>query len=217
MPIAILIPTVGRPHKVAAVTTNALESTEHANVYFICEADDTDSIDAVMSCVGANLIINQRSRTYAGAINTGVHGTDEPYVFAGADDLNFHAGWYENAIEAMRYPIRVVGTNDLYNPDVKAGAHATHYLVERSYALRGCVDAPGMMLCEKYHHNYCDTEFIATATARGVFASCLDSIVEHNHWTWGKAEMDATYAKGRDTEQFDRVLFNERRNLWISR
>lgn len=217
MPVAVLIPTFGRADRIPAVTTNVLESTEHANVYFICEQDDKDSIETVTFTVGANLIINQRTRNYAGAINTGVHETDEPYLFAGADDLNFHPGWYETARQKMRYPIRVVGTNDLHNPDVLAGAHATHYLVDRWYAYKGCIDQPGMMLCEKYHHNYCDTEFITLAQQRGYYAPCLDAVVEHNHWTWGKAQMDDTYAKGRDTEQFDRVLFAERRQLWITR
>ena len=216
MPVAVLIPTFQRPHRIADVTTNVLESTEHANVYFICESDDEATIEAVTFTVGANLIINERSRNYAGAINTGVHGTDEPYVFAGADDLWFNPGWFEAASDAMQYPISVVGTNDLHNPEVLSGAHATHYLVQRTYALKGCIDQPGQMLCEKYHHNYCDTEFIATATKRGVYAPCLDAVVEHRHWAWGKATMDATYDKGARTEHLDRALFAERKHLWIT-
>lgn len=217
MPVAVLIPTYGRAHRIAQVTTNVLESTEHANVYFICEADDEATIEAVTFTVGANLIINERKRNYAGAINTGIHTTDEPYVFAGADDLNFHPGWYEKAHAKMRYPIRVVGTNDLHNPEVLSGAHATHYLVDRWYATNGCVDEPGMMLCEKYEHNWCDTEFIATATRRGYYTPCLEAVVEHQHWAWGKATIDATYEKGCRSEAQDRALFQERRQLWITR
>lgn len=214
MPVAVLIPTLNRPHRIKSMVENVLESTEHAVCYFICEHDDIASINEVKNTIGANLIVNERSRTYAGAINTALHKTDETILFAGADDLQFYAGWYETAKEKMTYPIRVVGTNDLHNPDVMAGAHATHYLVDRWYAYNGCIDQPGMMLCERYKHNYCDTEFIATATSRGVYASCLGSIVEHHHWTWGKADMDDTYAKGRDTEYVDRQLFDERKHLW---
>lgn len=217
MPVAVLIPTYRRAHRVGEVTTNILESTEHANVYFICESDDEETIETVTFTVGANLIINDRSRNYAGAINTGVHATDEPYVFAGADDLNFHPGWYEAASKKLEYPIHVVGTNDLHNPDVLSGAHATHYLVTRWYAHNGCIDAANTMLCEKYDHNYCDTEFIAFAQHRGMYAPCLEAIVEHKHWAWGKAPMDATYEKGCRTEPQDKALFYERRNLWITR
>lgn len=217
MPVAVLIPTFGRANRIAEVTTNVLESTEHANVYFICESDDEASIETVTFTVGANLIINERTRNYAGAINTGLHATDEPHIFAGADDLWFHNGWYEEAKKLMRYPIRVVGTNDLHNPEVLSGAHATHYLVDRWYAYTGVPDQMGMMLCEQYQHNWCDTEFIAFATRRGVYAPCLTSIVEHRHWAWGKATIDPTYDKGLRSEPQDRALFEQRKQLWIMR
>ena len=214
MPVAVLIPTVGRPNRIAAVTENVLDSTDHANVYFICEADDQPTIDAVADTLGANLIINQRTRNYAGAINTGLHETDEPYLFAGADDLVFQPGWFETAVAAMTDEIKVVGTNDLYNPEVLSGSHATHYLVDRWYANTGCVTAPGMMLCELYEHNYCDTEFIQTAMSRGRFAPCMESVVEHRHWAWGKATMDQTYEKGARTVAVDHARFMSRRHLW---
>lgn len=214
MPVAVLIPTFQRPHRVGAVTENILESTEHASVYFIVEPDDEETVAAVKATIGATLILNQRTRNYAGAINTGVQQTDEPYVFAGADDLNFHRGWYEICRELMVDPIRVVGTNDLYNPEVLAGSHATHYLVDRLYAEQGCADAPGQMLCELYEHNYCDTEFVQTAMARGRFAPCMAAVVEHKHWAWGKGKMDATYEKGMRGVSADHARFMSRRHLW---
>jgi len=193
---------------------NALDSTEHANVYFIVEPDDHASITAVVGTVGANLILNRRKQNYAGAINTGVIDTDEPYVFAGADDLNFHHGWFEAAVALMKKPIEVVGTNDLGNPSVMRGEHATHYLVTRNYATQGVADREGIMLHEGYDHNWCDTEFIETAKWRGRFAPCLDSKVEHMHVAWGKAQMDRTYTKGFSNEGIDARLFQERSELW---
>lgn len=214
MPVAVLVPTMGRPNRVAAVTENILESCEHANAYFICEADDHATIDAVADTLGANLIINRNKRNYAGAINTGLHATDEPYLFAAADDLVFHYGWFEIAMEQMTDQIEVVGTNDLGNPEVLAGSHATHYLVARSYAYQGCVTMPDKMLCEEYEHNYCDTEFVQTAMSRGKFAPCLSAVVEHRHWAWGKATMDHTYEKGARTVATDHARFMARRYLW---
>jgi hypothetical protein len=216
MPVAILIPTYHRAHKIAEVTCNALDSTDHANVYFIVEPDDHESITAVVGTVGANLILNRRKNNYAGAINTGVIDTDEPYVFAGADDLNFHQGWFEAAVALMKKPIEVVGTNDLGNPSVMRGEHATHYLVSRNYATQGVADREGIMLHEGYDHNWCDSEFIQTAKWRGRFAPCLESKVEHLHVAWGKARMDETYTKGFSNEGIDARLFQERSELWTT-
>jgi glycosyltransferase involved in cell wall biosynthesis len=216
MPVSILIPTVGRAHRIPVITANVLESTDHANVYFICEREDEQSIKTVVQTVGANLIVNRRTKNYAGAINTGVAETDEPYLFTGADDLNFHPGWFETAVALMDKKIQVVGTNDLGNSEVLAGLHSTHSLVSRNYATQGVVDQLGSMLHEGYHHNWCDTEFIRTAMARGRFAPCLEAKVEHLHYVWGKAPMDDGYSKSFSQEPQDRALFREREQLWTS-
>ena len=214
MPVSVLIPTVGRAHRIPIITANVLESSDHANVYFICERDDEQSIKTVVQTVGANLIVNRRTRNYAGAINTGVAETDEPYLFTGADDLNFHVGWFETAVALMDKKIQVVGTNDLGNSEVLAGQHSTHSLVARNYATQGVVDQLGVMLHEGYHHNWCDTEFIRTAMARGRFLPCLEAKVEHLHYVWGKAPMDDGYSKSFSREPQDRALFREREQLW---
>lgn len=213
--VAILIPTYRRAFKIPALTRNALEATPNASVYFCCEEDDSETIDAVLATNKAKLIINSRTRSYAGAINTGVLETCEPYVFAGADDLNFMPGWFEYAVDLMNEEVKVVGTNDLGNPEVLAGSHATHYLVERSYAFNGVVDSPGIMLFEGYDHNYVDTEFIATAKSRNTYAHCHEAIVEHQHWAWNKAIIDDTYNRGIRSESTDRATFISRQHLWI--
>lgn len=216
MPVAVLIPTLDRSYKVPSIVDNVLSSTEHANVYFVCERDDRDTIEMVVRTVGANLIVNRRTRNYAGAINTGVAETDEPYVFAGADDLYFHHGWFETAVQLMSKPIEVVGTNDLGNQQVLSGIHATHYLVTRNYATQGVIDHLGIMLCEQYSHNWCDTEFIETAKSRGRFAPCLGAVVEHLHPAWGKNLHDDGYTKSFSNEPADRRLYREREHLWTS-
>lgn len=216
MPVAVLIPTFRRAHRVADITANVLDSTEHANVYFVCERDDKETISQVVRTFGANLIVNRCHRNYAGAINTGVLETDEPYVFAGADDLRFYEGWFETAVKLMRDGVEVVGSNDLGNPHVLAGIHATHYLVSRDYAMRGVADGQGIMLHEGYNHNWVDTEFVQTAKARGVFMPCLESVVEHLHYAWHKAEMDDTYRKGMAKESVDANLYREREHLWTT-
>ena len=216
MRCAVLIPTYQRPDRVLSLTQNLMTSGDGLIPYFICERDDKASIEAVVSTPGANLIVNRRTRNYAGAINTGVMETDEPFVFAGADDVRFHEGWFDRAVALMDGQIEVVGTNDLGNPDVLAGIHATHYLVTRNYATRACIDHAGVMLYEGYDHNWTDTEMIQTAIARGKFKPCLESVVEHLHVAWGKAEHDAGYTKSFANERADRARFMERKHLWES-
>ena len=115
--------------------------------------------------------------------------------------------------------LRVVGTNDLCNPYVSAGMHSTHSLVDRRYLdeVGGTVDAgPGSFLPTCFQHNYTDTEFIGTAKMRAVFAPCLDSVVEHLHWSLGLTPEDATTAKTIAHLDDDGRLYDERKDLWCN-
>lgn len=214
MRVAVIVPTLGRPHRVGPLVDDVLAASDghDVTVVFVAEAHDQATIDAVAADPRAWLVINERSPSYAGAVNTAVGHLDQPWLFAAADDLHWHPGWLD-AAELHADSHDVIGTNDLANPEVLAGEHATHYLVRLSYALRGCVDGDAMFH-EGYTHNWVDREFIGTAKHRGVFTPCLASVVEHVHWVWGKADMDATYAKGRDSESADRDRYRQRRHLW---
>lgn len=212
--VAVLIPTLGRPNRIPEIVKNVNATCEVARVYFIVEQDDPATRAAVIDTPNCTMITNTRSKNYAGAINTGVLMVRTPFVFAGADDLFFQPGWFEEAEQLMSDTVKVVGTNDLGNPEVLAGSHATHYLVCHEYAAEGVADGDGVMLHEGYRHNWCDKEFILTAQARGAFAPCMTSVVEHRHWAWGKAGLDDTYNKGIRDEPQDRQLFLNRQHLW---
>jgi len=212
--IAVLIPTLRRPDNIERVV-NDLEPTVKRNQVepiFIVEKDDAETIAAI-EAIQRTYIINTRAPSYSGAINSAVEATTHAYLFMGADDLHFHTDWLPPLLEASK-TYGLVGTNDLHNPEVLNGSHATHYLVTREYADRKTIDGHEPFLHEGYVHNYTDTEAVATAKYRGEYTPCLDSVVEHIHWVWGLAELDTTYIKGRDAVDRDHVLYNDRAHLW---
>lgn len=219
--ITVIVPTFGRAGRMAAVAADIHDHTAAAHeVLFVTEDDDRESCAAAAGLAqagAARWVRNERSRNYAGAVNTGARHAAGDMLFTGADDLRFHPGWDMAALAVMRPPVRVAGTNDLGNPDVLAGQHATHYLIDRAYTdgPGGVADGPpGMVLFEGYDHNWTDTEFIATARHRGVFAACPEAVVEHMHPVHGKGEPDPTYAKGSARHREDGEIFHSREHLW---
>lgn len=216
MTVAVIVPTLWRPHRVAPLVANVEATASGAVVYFVAEPTDPETIRTVEEHPIARLVVNDRTANYAGAVNSAIEATSEPLLFVGADDLVFHDGWLEPLLElADRFG--VVGTHDLGNPEVAAGEHATHFLVRRDYAVTGCVDAPGQLFHEGYSHNWCDRECIGTAKHRGEFAPCLESVVEHLHPIWGKGSIDDTYSKGFRQEPRDADLYRSRQHLWGGR
>jgi glycosyltransferase involved in cell wall biosynthesis len=199
--LAILVPVLGRPHRVRPLLNSIAEATaaDH-RVLFL--TDPKDALEHELWAVGGN---------YASKINAGVRVTDEPFVFLAADDLNFHPGWFENAKALLDGPVGVVGVNDLID---RNRDHATHFLMARWYAQLPTIDQEPGPVQEAYTHWFCDDELIATARNRGAYAYAEDSHVEHLHPMVGKADDDDTYRQGRQGWRLDRRLFNERQALW---
>lgn len=213
--ITILVPVLGREHQIKPLLKNISDVTRAKHkVVFICSPNDPAK--DVCLATGAETIVvpwNPRRADFAKKINLGFSETDGDWLFQGATDLVFHPGWDRQAIKtASVHKVGVVGTNDLGNPTVKRGLHATHILFSRKYIERhgGTYDSTGAVFSEMYAHQFVDTEFVQTAILRGQFKPCLRSVVEHMHPHWGKGDMDDTYVKSEKDYHRDAALYNKR-------
>jgi glycosyltransferase involved in cell wall biosynthesis len=211
--LVLLIPVLKRPQNVAPLLESIAEATPQPyRVLFIADSHDKAEHTAVRKAGGQLLLCDGN---YAKKINLGVKATEEPLIFLGADDLRFHAGWLEAATRKIKGTIGVVGTNDLGNPRVVKGLHATHSLITRDYAERGTIDDPSRVLHEAYPHEFVDDEFIQTAKKRRAFAHASTSVVEHLHPLWNKGEWDEVYSPHKKRMAIGRRIYNKRRPLWM--
>ena len=209
--VAVIVPVMKRPGNAAPFMRSLRASTGLATVYAIADSDDTETI-AAWENAGATVVIGD-AVTFAKKVNLGYRKTGEPWLFLTGDDVKFHPGWLDHAqhvaniLEAF-----VVGTNDLGNPRVMAGEHATHLLVKRSYVdeVGASWDGPGVVAHEAYRHWFVDDELVTAAKQRGVWQMALGSIVEHLNPLWGKAENDEVYELGQSFAEVDRDLFRQR-------
>lgn len=216
MDLAILVPVLHRPHRVEPLLESIEANTTGHRVVFLATPGDNAEHDAIAAAGAEMILVDWRSRgDYARKINTAVRLTGEPYVFLGADDLRFHRGWFDRAAERMQTGVGVVGTNDLCNPRVMRGEHATHCLVARWYTQQGTVDDATKVLHEGYPHEFVDDEFVGTARKRDAFAFARDSVVEHLHPMAGKSPMDALYEGQKRRMRTGRPIFERRRRLWM--
>ena len=219
--IAILVPVLRRPHRVAPTMGSvAAATTVPHRLLFIASPGEDAEVDA-LERAGADFVVvdwEPGPGDYARKINHGYRLTEEPYLFTGADDLAFHPRWAEEALARMTGRVGVVGTNDLGNPRVMRGLHSTHSLVRRAYAdERGTVDGPGAIYHEGYPHEYVDNELVGTAKHRRAWAFARRSFVEHLHPNWGKAPSDESYAAEPERIHLSRQVYESRRHLWGER
>ena len=208
MSIGVFIPTLGRPHALqrAADNVHLATKTPHT-IVFVVDPDDGESRDAAVATGELTLVYNHEP-CFAGKLQTAYEATTDEFILAGNDDFDFQQGWDTIALDAMN-GVDVVGIFD------GRGTDATMF-IRRSYIdeIGGVIDMPPGRLYYPYSHNFCDTEFRETATTRGRYKSCPESVILHMHPDFGLAELDETYKKSRATFNADAAIFISRRYLW---
>lgn len=215
MSVAIIVPLLGRPHLVDRLLDSIATSTpEPHRVVLVCTPGDS-AVGAVQSAGHEPLLVPRQKRgDYARKIQAGIDATDELLLFTGAGDLEFLPGWLPAARALLSDRVGVVGTNDLCNPRVMAGEHATHFLVARWYVALGTIDEPGVLMHHGYVHEYVDDELVGTARARGAYAFAADSHVRHHHPMDGVTPTDELYRAQRARMRLSRQHYLNRRRLW---
>lgn len=216
-PVAVIVPVMGRAEHAEPFMRSLRASTGLAHAYAVCQ--DSEDHDVVSAWIQAGAdVLKCDAVSFAAKVNHGYRETGhnlrpEPWLFLVGSDVRFRPGWLDHAQDvAHRYQAQVVGTNDLGNPRVLAGEHATHILISRSYidTVGASWDPPGTVCHEGYRHWYVDDEIVAAAKQRGVWQMALSSVVEHLHPAWGKGIMDEVYELGQQSADKDRRLFEWR-------
>jgi hypothetical protein len=216
-PVAVVVPVLGRPEHAGRFMESLRATTDMAlaTVYAVCDTHDQDTA-ITWKEAGAQLIMSRppldRPGTFAEKVNLGYRETSEPWLFLVGSDVRFHPGWLDHAQAVAADGIHVIGTNDLGNPRVTSGQHATHLLVRRVYVDEqgASWDGPGVLAHESYRHWWVDDELVTVAKQRGVWAMALASKVEHLHPAWNKAPMDPVYELGAKFVAQDKRLFEQR-------
>jgi hypothetical protein len=186
--VAVLCPIYKRTENIKPLIESFEAHTEAgaANLYFVHDPDDREALSEIQNAGYYLNAITSTEPSCAAKWNIGLKFTREPWVLCIGDDVRFHEGWLDAARE-LSATYDVIGTNDtadtVKNPKVANGSHADHFFVRRAYVdeYGACLDGPGVLAPEVYRHWYVDMEIIKLARARGVFAPCLDSVVEHLH------------------------------------
>lgn len=212
--VAVLIPALSRPDNVRPLVESLVASTGLATPYFVCDRTDIPELAAVLAAGAREIVYDgDKPGTFAEKVNAGYRATSEPWIFLAGDDVRFRPGWLDHALEvANLYGRKVIGTNDLGNPRVMRGEHATHMLIARSYIDEqgASWDGPGVVCHEGYRHWFVDDEIVNAAKQRGVWGMALGSIVEHLHSLFGKAADDDVYRLGQSHAKQDAATYRRR-------
>jgi hypothetical protein len=225
---AVLVPTMRRPQNAVRFMASLRASTGLATAYVIVDEDDVESAIA-WADQGATVVnyprrADGRPGSFAEKVNVGyqellLRDVPAPWLFLAGDDVQFRPGWLDHAQAAAGERFHVIGSNDLSNPRVVSGQHATHMLIRRTYVeeVGASWDGPDVVCHEGYSHWYVDDEIVTAAQRRGVWTAALGSVVDHMHPLFGKGPDDDTYRWGLRNVEDDGRLFKVRANAQVNR
>lgn len=213
VPVDVIVPVLHRPQNIAPLMESLKATAPSATAWFVCEPDDLIVWAEVERCGGRVLV---HPGSFASKVNYAYGKTDAEWMLLVGDDVVFHPGWLDEAITAAGSAC-VVGTNDLGNPRVMRGEHATHPMIRRDYVAQSgaSFDGPGVVCHEGYRHCFVDDEIVLKAKHDGVWTSAVRSIVEHRHPYWGKSKTDDVYKLGESFLKGDKALFERRMRRYL--
>jgi glycosyltransferase involved in cell wall biosynthesis len=217
-PIDVIVPVLHRPQNIPRFMESLRASTGLATAWFVCEEDDDEEIEAALDH-GAQVLTSPDAHSFAEKVNLAYAKTSAPWLLLVGDDVYFRPGWLDHVQDVYRrYGANVVGTNDLCNPRVFHGEHATHSAIRRSYIdeLGASWDGPGVVCHEGYHHWYVDDEICTVAKQRETFTVALGSEVEHVNPLNGVTPMDEVYVLGQKHAHDDKKEFVARLKQFAS-
>lgn len=213
--VAVIVPVMNRPQNVDPLVESLLASTSKARMYFVVDYDDEQELEAVMRNEDCELIVNySESKTFATKCNLGYRETDEPWLLFIGDDVMFHPGWREAALEAAGDRYSFVSTNDLGNRAVMLGLHATHPMIRRTWIDNhgASFDGASTVCHEGYTHWFVDNEWTMVAKRASQFVYAENAIIEHLHPLWNKGADDDVYRLGQRGSTADQQLWMRRKH-----
>jgi len=229
LPVTVVVPVLRRPHHAEPFMTSirSASSPRCPLVLAVANRDDRATA-AAWRRAGATIVwCDEAPGSFAQKVNlvARIVGRHTDWLFLTGDDVRFHDGWIDAALDGLPEGARVVGVSEIpddaeldrrfistdYEAYLRTADHTNHMFVATDYiAAEGASwDGPGTT-CGPYRHWWTNNELIAVAKQRGVWEARPDSVVEHLHPYFGKGQMDATYALGESAVQADHTLWMER-------
>jgi glycosyltransferase involved in cell wall biosynthesis len=186
--ISFLLATTDRPEMAERAVRSILDTTQGHDVEIVAAVDACGKTAVALNELGCMVDYADEHRGCSAAWNAALSWAEgDPLVLA-ADDLEFHPGWLDAALQTLsEFPggWGMVGFNDGHHGQELS----THYLMSRRLVVEVF---GGRVAWEHYHHSFNDVEANERAKRAGRYAWCQDARVYHQHWLFGDRQQDQT-------------------------
>ena len=195
--ISLLHATRGRPSKAWKTRMEWLRLASNPDAVEHIFAIDSNDAESLMLCIARCVVVSGNGGPVDAWNEAARHAKGEILVQL-SDDFEPFQGWDIAIIDAI---------GDTSKPAVLAvsDGHRTDSLLCMAILTRARYQAQGHLFHPEFFSMFSDNWFTECAHRDDVLIDARDRITfEHLHPAFGKAEMDATYARSNDTQNYAR-------------
>ena len=195
--ISLLHATRGRPSKAWKTRMEWLRLASNPDAVEHIFAIDSNDAESLMLCIARCVVVSGNGGPVDAWNEAARHAKGEILVQL-SDDFEPFQGWDIAIIDAI---------GDTSKPAVLAvsDGHRTDSLLCMAILTRARYQAQGHLFHPEFFSMFSDNWFTECAHLDDVVIDARDRITfEHLHPAFGKAEMDATYARSNDTQNYAR-------------
>lgn len=211
MEVSVLLATTGRPEMAVECLRSILNTKGSHEVQFVVAIDnDPDTLRFVSDVLREEERSISYSEGYRGcskAWNDALFLATGELIVLAADDLIFHLGWLDAALEKMSELPEGGGLVGFNDTQLDGNELATHYMMTRWF-IDNCLG--GKVAWDVYKHSFNDCEINERAKRAGRFIYAPEAVVEHRHWIFGTRSQDQTDARALADYTESQAKYTER-------
>jgi hypothetical protein len=211
MSALLIVPTRGRPDRIADTIQGWREHSTAGTKLLLCLDRDDERLDEYIEAAADagdyGLRIRDRERMIP-TLNTAavVNAATYDYIaFMGDDHVIRTPAWDELLIRTLEDELQ--GWGIAYGNDLLQGAGLATAALVSSKVIRalGYIAPPGLI------HLYMDDAWMRLGEACGFLRYRPDVVIEHMHFTAGKSQVDDRYAEVNSPEMYsaDKAVFDK--------
>jgi glycosyltransferase involved in cell wall biosynthesis len=196
--LLVIVPTRERPNKIVELIEAYADTTSGNSELLLCLDDDDSGNYMIPNVDFVTVMIRPRMRL-GPWLNYAVNNYEGPnpikYVgFMGDDHRPRTQDWDSAVVEPLRNTLGIAYGNDLLQGEK---------LPTAVFMNKQITDTLGYFCPPEQVHLYLDDYWLALGHRLGSVNYLPDVVIEHEHFTTGKVEMDALYADVNSREMFD--------------
>jgi len=199
--ISVCVPTRGRPQRFAEMLASLRETAE-TEVEVIAAVDEDDETRDAYPTDGVEYVTVPAGTLQSGLWDVAWQRAHGDIAMHADDDIMFRTHGWDTAVltEFEAFPDGIGGVftaNGQHGPDMWPIVWPTH-----PFWTRGFVEAVGYLTPPHFPSWHAEHWPVQIAQAVGRLRYVPDILIEHCHFTLGKAEVDDTYLRGASTDKW---------------